>query len=61
MLGTIAESKTSKQSRVRYPYYDAAEWRKELASQRALFERLGERVPPGLRAVQEALARRLEA
>jgi len=40
---------------------DAAEWRKELALQQALFERLGERVPAALRRVQEALALRLEA
>ena len=40
---------------------DTAEWRKELALQQALFERLGERVPVALRRVQDALGRRLEA
>ena len=40
---------------------DTAEWRKELALQQALFERLGERVPVALRRVQDALGLRLEA
>jgi len=40
---------------------DASDWRKEVALQQALFERLGERVPPALVRVQDALCGRLKA